>query len=173
MIGRDTQGNTNEAWEALKKLDLIVEEMKQTISSKKIDDDLFAQVYSLLSPNVEEWTPAKFNGLSTYKLEFLRHGLELFTTAFMAKGMVSVKGRKNRKKFSVPSLFYFLASTDKLDVGVAQRVIDEVTDHRFTRNLRIFLWGPEDHHSLSEAAVKIMLLNKNITEELRLWLALQ
>jgi hypothetical protein len=147
--------------ETLQQIDKILDEVRDDVKNNGVDLELFKKVYGndnmLLS--VEE-----------PKVEISFNMSELFTTAYDMKVKCRIDGRKYRKKFTAKFMYYALSKSSSVTINALSRILAEVDDSRFFRNMRNF-WISKNEYK--QGLIRAALINQNITDEVRLWLTLQ
>jgi hypothetical protein len=162
--------------ETLKQLDAMFDEMRENIKNKKIDLDSFKKVYSIYNWYKNNTTilgeSHNIQSLEDLGFSYNSSGMELFSTAFYINAKVRISGRKYRVSFSAPAIWYILATTKLLSMESIQAIMNELKDHRFFRNSSIWL-ALDNSPIYIDKLKKILRLNPNIGDDLRLWIELQ
>jgi hypothetical protein len=156
----------------LQEIDAILDEVRDDIKkNKKIDIGVFKKVYSVYSlfknnqhVNDDIISIEEPEVLTSFKQ------MELFMTVYKLNCKIRISNRKRRVGVSLNFIWYALATSKLLTINSLSRLIAEIDDTRFSRNMGLFLI---DNSEWKEKIKQVALLNPNITDDIKLWLELQ
>jgi hypothetical protein len=158
--------------ETLQEIDAIIDEVKDDIKkNKKIDIEAFKKVYSIYSLfRNNHYVNDDIISIEEPEVLASFSQMELFMTVYKLNCKLRVSNRKRRVGVSANFIWYALATSKLLTINALSRLMAEIDDTRFSRNMALFLI---DHSEWKEKIKQVVMLNPNITDEIRLWLQLQ
>jgi hypothetical protein len=157
-----------------KEMDRILDDAKDAINNKKIDVELFKKIYSELPLFNETITWDRIEKISEFKFEVFPLGLELFSTAINIKVKLLYRGNRKHTFKNFPIVWYAFATSKNVTAGSINRFIEEVTDFKFFRStFNGMIYMHDKPNIFKEAAVKVIEMNPNIGDDLRLLAELQ
>jgi hypothetical protein len=160
--------------ETLQEIDAILDEVKKEVNEKKnIDVKIFKEVYSIyslfrnnqhISDNIVSIEDAEVKGSS--------NRMELFMTVYTLECKLKIANRKNRVSISPDFIWYAFATSKLLTINALSRLLAEIDDSRFARNMGLFSVD-RPQSEWKEKLKSAVMLNPNIAEDMKLWLQLQ
>jgi hypothetical protein len=160
--------------ETLKEIDAILDEVKNEINEKKnIDLEIFKKVYSIYSLfRNNQHVNSNIISIEDAKVRGSFNRMELFMTVYTLECKLKIANRKNRVGISPDFIWYALATSKLLTIDALSRLLAEIDDSRFIRNMGLFTVD-RPQSEWKEKLKKVVMLNPNVTEDLKLWLQLQ
>jgi len=158
--------------ETLQEIDAIIDEVKNNIEkNKKIDIEVFKKVYSTYSLfRNNQYVNNDIISIEEPEVLVSSTQMELFMTVYKLNCKLRVTNRKRRVGISANFIWYALATSKLLTINALSRLMAEIDDHRFSRNMSLFLI---DNSEWKEKIKQVVMFNPYINEEIKLWLELQ
>jgi len=160
--------------EDLQAMDRIFDNARKDVEANNLDFETLKQVYRRMPLWYKSLEWNKVERIDRVSFNINGIGGELFSTAYVMSAMLRFEGKKKFRRYEFDTIWYALAKTPSLTMGIAKRVLDEVGDNRYYRNKGIHLydWG-NGIAQWRSFAIDVMKMNPNLTEDVRLWLELQ
>ncbi len=160
--------------ETLQEIDAILDEVKNEINeNKNIDVEIFRKVYSIYSFfRNNQHIFSEIISIEEAEVKVSFNQAELFMTVYKLNCKLKISNRKNRVGIHPDFIWYALATSKLITINALSRLMAEIDDHRFTRNMGLF---SVDHPQAEwkEKLKKVVMLNPNVSEDIKLWLELQ
>jgi len=160
--------------ETLQEIDSILDEVKKEVNeNKNIDVKIFKKVYSIYSLFINnQHISDKIISIEDAEVRGSFNRMELFMTVYTLECKLKIANRKNRVSISPDFIWYALATSKLLTINALSRLLAEIDDSRFARNMGLF---SVDRPQLEwkEKLKRAVMLNPNIAEDMKLWLQLQ
>lgn len=155
----------NTSTETLQQLDLILDDCIKEVEANSVDLDMFKKVYT------NEYSSIKnIIKIEEIKVETEWKNLELFMTAHDIKAMATIPGNKRRSGVRLKFIWYALATSKNITINAIDRLFAEIKDIRFKRNNHNIFFTNDDWKN---NIVRVLLLNPDLPDEVKLWLQFQ
>jgi predicted RND superfamily exporter protein len=149
------------ATETLQQIDKMIDNVILELKTKPVDPEFFKKVYQ---------TEYDITSVEDIETVISFNMAELFVTAHDIKCKVRVPGRKYRRSVRALLMFYVLATSKDITLDAIGRIIAEIDDSRFKRNVHNFWIATDEWRRIF---INKALMNEHLTEDVRLWLELQ
>lgn len=149
------------ATETLQQIDKMIDGVIDELKVKPVDPEFFKKVYEI---------DHDITSVEDVRTDISFNMSELFSTAHTIECKLRIPNRQRRKSVSAILMLYVLATSKDITLNAIGRILAEIEDHRFKRNMRNpWLSAAEWKQKFISKA----LMNEHLTDDIRLWLELQ
>jgi hypothetical protein len=156
-----------------KEMDALMDNVRPDLDAQRLDLKTLNMVYRRMPLYYKFIELNSITDFKSVKTSVYPLGGELFSTCYTFSCLIKRPGYKKFKRVDFDMIWYALAKAPGISFGVVNRVLDEVGDNRYFRNKGIFQSDGVELAAWRKFAIGIMLMNPNLTDDVRLWLELQ